>query len=87
MHVNSWVSNYLGFGLINESVVVGYRQLVEAAGPFSGLTVHLLEDTLQGVDIDRTVLTLRREAFGQFTLKDIHYTNRGESNFFPTNFY
>lgn len=74
LHLNPWVSKYLGIGELNNTSQVSFQQLKDAAGPYSGLALTGNDDIMYGcVPAEKTVLTLRHEAFGCFTLLDIHY--------------
>lgn len=72
IHLNPWVSVYLGLGHSSHTATVRYRQLVDAAGPYSGISLSCSDDVLSGVDIDSTVLTLRQGMFGWYSILDIH---------------
>lgn len=72
IHFNPWVSRYLGLGHGTRTATVAYKQLINAAGPYSGVSFSCKDTVLAGMEVDNTVLTLRAEAFGWYSVLDIH---------------
>lgn len=70
VHINEEVASLLNISPLACRVFISYRQLIEASGPYSGLSLRLREVTCNAPP-DNTIIVTEYRSFGDQSIVDV----------------